>query len=273
MSFRLPAGQHFGAISKSYDLAGFTLTQTAYAPNLKLPRHAHERACFCLVLRGSYTESFGQTAFDCQPASLLFRPPAEPHTDHFHNAGSVCFLIEVESGWLDGLREHAARFDTPTTIQTGAAAWLALKVYDEFSHLDEVSPLAIQGLTLALTAELARAPVKVMSQAPPRWLQQVKELLHARFAENLTLAYLAETVGVHPVYLAAAFRKCFACTIGDYVRRLRVEYACCAVLNPDVPLAEIALSAGFSSQSHFSRTFKQFTGMSPAQYRALSRPS
>jgi hypothetical protein len=53
MSFRLPAGQHYGAISKSYDVAGFTLTQTAYAPNLHLPNHAHERACFCLVLRGS----------------------------------------------------------------------------------------------------------------------------------------------------------------------------------------------------------------------------
>ena len=44
MNFRLPAGQHFGAISKSYDVAGFTLTQTAYAPNLKLPRRRCELA-------------------------------------------------------------------------------------------------------------------------------------------------------------------------------------------------------------------------------------
>jgi AraC family transcriptional regulator len=273
MNFRLPAGQHFGAISKSYDVAEFTLTQTAYAPNLKLPRHAHERACFCLILRGSYTESFGQIAFDCKPANLLFRPPEEQHSDHFHNTGSACFLIEVESGWLDRLDEGVAAFASPTTIQAGAAAWLAMKVYEEFNHLDDVSPLAVQGLTLAIAAELARMPIKVASQAPPRWLRQVKEILHARFAENLTLACLAEMVGVHPVYLATAFRKCYCCTIGDYVRRLRLEYACRAVLNTDLPLAEIALAAGFSSQSHFSRTFKQFTGMAPGQYRALSRTS
>jgi AraC family transcriptional regulator len=273
MSFRLSAGQHFGAISKSYDMAGITLTHTAYVPNLKLPNHAHERACFCLVLRGSYVERYGQTALNCKPASLLFRPPGEPHSDQFHKTGSACFLIEVEPGWLDCLREYAATFDHPTMIQASSAAWLAMKAYEEFNHIDEVSPLAVQGLTLTIAAELARKPLKVATNTPPHWLKQVKEILHAHFSENLTLACIAEMVGMHPVYLAAAFRKCYRCTIGDYVRRLRVEYACRALLNDDVPLIEIALSAGFSSQSHFSRTFKQFTGMSPAQYRAFRKPS
>jgi AraC family transcriptional regulator len=271
MSFKLPAGQHFGAISKSYDVAGFTLTKTAYAPNFETPIHSHERACFCLVLRGGYVESYGKTALDCKPASLLFRPPEEPHSDHFHNARSDCFLIEVESGWLDCLREHAATFNSPTTTQASSAAWLALRAYEEFNHLDEVSPLAVQGLTLAIAAELAREPIKIATNTPPRWLRQMKEILHAHFSENLTLACLSEMVGVHPVYLAAAYRKCYRCTIGDYVRQLRVEYACRELLSSDIPLVEIALSAGFSSQSHFSRTFKQFTGMSPAQYRAFRK--
>ncbi len=48
-------------------------------------------------------------------------------------------------------------------------------------RLDEVSPLAVQGLTLAIGAELAREPIKVAPNAPPRWLQQVKEILHSRF--------------------------------------------------------------------------------------------
>ena len=60
MNHKLPAGQHFGAISKSCNVAGFTLTKTAYTPHLKLPKHSHERACFCLVLRGNYVESYGK---------------------------------------------------------------------------------------------------------------------------------------------------------------------------------------------------------------------
>jgi len=273
MSVKLPAGQHFVAISKSYDVAGFMLTKTAYSPNFKTPIHSHERACFCLVLRGSYVESYGKTELDCKPASLLFRPPGESHSDHFHNAGSDCFLIEVESGWLDCLRERAATFVNPTTTQAGSAVWLARRVYEEFRRLDEVSPLTVQGLTLAIAAELAREPINVAANTPPRWLQQVKEILHAHFSGNLTLLCIAEMVDVHPVYLAAAFRKCYRCTVGDYVRRLRVEYACRELLNSDVPLVEIALSAGFSSQSHFSRTFKQLTGMPPTQYRAFRKSS
>lgn len=273
MRFKLPAGQHFGAISKSYDVAGFTLTKTAYAPNFETPIHSHERACFCLVLRGGYVESYGNLALTCKPSSLLFRPPEEPHSNHIQNAGGLCFIIELGSDWLDRIREQSAAFNDPITVEQGSAAWLAMRAYEEFNYIDEVSPLAVQGLTLAIAAELARKPIKAATNTPPHWLQQVKEILHAHFSENLTLACIAEMVDVHPVYLAAAFRSRYHCTIGDYVRQLRVEYACRELLNSDVPLVEIALSAGFSSQSHFSRTFKLLTGMSPAQYRAFRKSS
>jgi AraC family transcriptional regulator len=73
------------------------------------------------------------------------------------------------------------------------------------------------------------------------------------------------------VYLAAAFRNYQRCRIGDYVGQLRVESACRALLTSDVSLLELALAAGFSSQSHFSRIFKQLTGQTPAQYKALSK--
>jgi AraC family transcriptional regulator len=74
-------------------------------------------------------------------------------------------------------------------------------------------------------------------------------------------------VGVHPVYLASEFRKHFGCTIGEYVRKLRVEFACRRISESDSPLSDIAIAAGFSHQSHFSRTFKAVTGMTPAGYR------
>ena len=58
---------------------------------------------------------------------------------------------------------------------------------------------------------------------------------------------------------------------GEYIRQLRVEYACRQLSSSSTALAEIASAAGFSDQSHFSRTFKRQIGMTPSQYRAISR--
>lgn len=75
---------------------------------------------------------------------------------------------------------------------------------------------------------------------------------------------------MHPVYLASEFRRRFVLTVGEYVRRLRIDYACGEIsARENVSLAEIALATGFSSQSHFSKTFKRVTGMTPLEYRSL----
>jgi AraC family transcriptional regulator len=85
------------------------------------------------------------------------------------------------------------------------------------------------------------------------------------------MAEIARRVGVHPVYLASEFRRRYGLTVGEYVRQLRIEYASRQLSTSDTPLVEIALNSGFSSQSHFSWTFKRITGITPAQFRAGSR--
>lgn len=86
------------------------------------------------------------------------------------------------------------------------------------------------------------------------------------------LCELAASVPVHPVHLARAFRKRYLCSVGDYLRKLRIEAACQALLNSDTPIVEIALRCGFSDQSHLCRTLKQYTGMSPRHFRRVRFP-
>src|SRR5262249_21772677 len=88
-------------------------------------------------------------------------------------------------------------------------------------------------------------------------------------AENLTHEAVAAAVGIHPVHLARVFRYHFGATLGDYVRRLRVEFAARQLITTEETLAGIALAAGFSDQSHFTRTFKRQTGMTPCSLPEL----
>jgi len=57
----------------------------------------------------------------------------------------------------------------------------------------------------------------------------------------------------------------------DFVRQLRIEYACHELATSELPIVDIALSAGFFDQSHFTRTFKRLTGIVPSQYRQSLR--
>ena len=55
---RLRPGCLYGRVTKSLGVADFILTETAFDPHSRLPRHAHENSYFCFVLQGAYTERY-----------------------------------------------------------------------------------------------------------------------------------------------------------------------------------------------------------------------
>jgi AraC-like DNA-binding protein len=140
------------------------------------------------------------------------------------------------------------------------------KLYKEFLSSDQASCLVIEGLMLEAVGEIARTHA-ARDRRPPRWLEQSRELIREDFLKCLTLSDIAEAVDVHPVHPAQSFRKFYYCTIGDYVRSLRIGFACRQLRQPEIPLSEIAFHAGFADQSHFTRTFKKTFGVPPSQYR------
>src|SRR5215471_2694506 len=146
-----------------------------------------------------------------------------------------------------------------------------MRLYREFCSDDELAPLAIEGLALELLAGLGRQDRRAAENGSSNWLKKAKELLHERFHEPLALSDVAQFIQVHPISLARAFRRTHHCTVGEYIRKLRVEFACHRLLASDEPLVEIAVSAGFSEQSHFCRTFKRLTGLTPSEYRSSHR--
>ena len=118
-----------------------------------------------------------------------------------------------------------------------------------------------------MLAEASRRAAKGAGRPAPAWLQQARALVEAHFAEPLTLAAVARRVGVHPVHLARTFRRVHQTTFAAYVRHVRIEFARRELAASIAPLGDIAAAAGFCDQSHFSRLFKRYTGLTPAEYR------
>ena len=255
---------------KSCQVAGVRLTETVYPPGLILLKHSHRHAYFCMVLQGNYTESCGMKTLACRPLTLLFRTQNESHSDHFHGTGSRCFIIEIEPHFLERVCQYQLIMET-SDFQGGMPIWLSMRLYSEFRRMDQLSPLVIEALALEMLVETSRLNSKISERSPRLWLEQVKEIIHERFSESPTITEIAASVGVHPVHLAREFRKSFRCTVGEYIRKLRIDYACRQLFESDTPLVEIAVAAGFSDHSHFSRTFKHLIGMTPIEYRKAAR--
>jgi AraC family transcriptional regulator len=259
-----------GTVLKNIVVAGFTLTETTYRPTLSLPKHSHQFAYFCFVLQGGFTEFYERQYRFCRPSTLIFHPSDESHSDYFQT-GARCFNIQMDVQWVGRMREHSRIVDIPSDFHGGYLARLATKIYKEFRQTDELSSLIIEGMMLELLGEAARRVIKKSKLNPPPWLIKARELLQDQFCEPLTLSKIAGSVGVHETHLSREFHRYYLCTVGEYIRELRIEFAAHKLRISNTSLSEVALSTGFVDQSHFTKTFKHLIGFTPAAYRKTFR--
>ena len=223
------------------------------------------------MLEGRSTETYGTTAFECEPWSVKFQPAGEWHTDVYGSEPVRCFIVQLRSEWLTRMEATHLLRDSPLVDKGGDLARLMMRLRAQFQSVDEESPLLIEGLALQLIAETSRSLRKRPNGKPPLWLRRAKEVINDQFSHPLTLSLISGFVGVHPVYLASSFRRHYGRSVGEYLRERRIEFACHRIHTSDDSLADIALAAGFANQSHFTRTFKRVTGMTPATYRSARR--
>lgn len=270
---KLDQGCFFGETLRSRRLAGLNFRESRYEPGLRLPRHLHQSVYFCFVLRGSYDEVSGGRLRACRPSTLIFHDRQEAHADRFHSQGAQLLSVELDPQWIENLKNYSIFLDGLCDFHGSVSSYLAVKMCDELRNDDAASAIALEGLTLELIAAALRHCRPDRVGKTPRRIELAKEYLDAHFSKQLGLSSLALAVGAHPVYLAREFRRHYRCTVGEYIRRLRIEFACVQLATSPEPLVRIALNAGFSDQAIFSRTFKKLTGKTPTQFRSTVRRS
>ena len=252
-------------------IPGFTLTEGIHPGGSALPWHAHDGATICYVLRGSFTEVCGSERLACTPGTLKVMPAGERHCDEFDRGDARGLLIEADRNRAETSRTVSRVLDEQVSLRGGLPGVVARRLYQEFRAGDDAASLAVEGLLLELLAATAREAAPAATTGTPPWLTDVRDLIQAAPGAPHSLSRLAELVGVHPGTLARSFRLRFGSSVGDYLRRVRIERAAEQLGASELPLATIALGAGFSDQSHFSNVFRRLTGMAPSAYRRAVR--
>ena len=261
------ASRYLGTITASRKLPNFHLVESKYQAGQELKSHAHERAYISIVLRGSYSERCGTSNVSCDVGHVILHAEGEVHSNYFFEDG-YCMNLEILPHFADQLCQYGIKSGTRISMASRRNLRLGFSLQAEASQSDSASELAIEGMAMELLAQLIRNRAAETTPRKEYWLDRANEMIHDRYRESITLKELADYSQVHPVHLARTFRKHHGCSVGDYIRRLRVAGASQEIASTGLSIAEIASRYGFSDQSHLCRTMKDYTGKSPSQLRS-----
>jgi AraC family transcriptional regulator len=250
---------------------GFRVEEIQYPAGLEISRQSHEQALLTFVLEGELIESYADgSQITCRGRTLRYLPMGYRYSA-VSESGARCLVVSVDREALSRVDKHSKALERPAAIQTPATLWLTHKLHREFQQRDASSAISLEGILLELLAETARhagsGPVRIV----PEWLRVARAYVETNYLRPLSLADIARVAHVHRVHLARQFRSYFSTSVGELLRRKRVEHACHLVSTTNCSLAEVAIDCGFSDQSHFSATFRKLMGLTPARFREMAQ--
>ena len=184
----------------------------------------------------------------------------------------------VRGGTLaaDQLRQRKNTFIVTATlvsraaIQGGLDAEEALSLSDQFIQRCELlqSPDQIMGLHYHMVLEFTERVESVRRDAEPTKLSlAVSNYIRHHLSEAITAKDIAKALYLSRPYLSSKFRQETGETLTDRILREKTEEAKRLLRYSDKSAAAIGDYLGFSSQSHFSRTFLKYAGVTPKAYR------
>ena len=97
-------------------------------------------------------------------------------------------------------------------------------------------------------------------------IRRVKNYIYDHM-EDVTLELAAESVRMNPQYLSSYFHQQTGEKFGDYLLKKRMKEAARLLVRSSMRIQEIAVRVGYSTANSFSRSFRQFYGMTPKEYR------
>ncbi|TXK84564.1 response regulator [Paenibacillus sp. N3.4] len=103
--------------------------------------------------------------------------------------------------------------------------------------------------------------------AIPDKLNAVKDYIDFNYAENISLADLADRFYVSKEYLANRFKSRFETTVLNYIHFKRIEKACELLVEEDMLISQVAMLVGYDNYSYFNKMFHRALGRTPSEYR------
>ncbi len=225
-----------GALKFSY--RGENVVASSGSINLVIPGEAHD---------GSAASNEGWTyrMFYLDPKLLeqaAYEMSDKVHKKPFFTAGTI-----KDDDLADFIRNFHRLLEQPNTPLIEQETYL-LTMLTEFISRHAEERLIVRGMGKENQA-----------------VNRAREYIEDTYTQNISIEKLSALCNLSPFHLIRVFSKCIGVPPHVYLKQVRIKRAK-VLLAKGFSLAFIAHEIGFTDQSHFSKQFKQITGITPHKY-------
>lgn len=242
------------------------------APNAS-PTGYNSHFQVALPIVGLFTWAVGRTRTIVDANTALFISAGQDYaeTHPIAGLGHACALIDPCPHIVEEMRAlRALGPSDPFEAVTRTASARGQMLAHRLMRLSAEQANAGDELIVAFLLELARADAPPPSRAPRKVVAKAKEFIHELRGRKLSLDAAATAIGVSPIYLTQTFKASEGIPLYRHYLNVRLSQALGQL--PHCPsITNLALELGFSSHSHFSAAFFARFGVSPSEYREMSR--
>jgi AraC family transcriptional regulator len=263
----LETAKYLGTNKTCVQAGGVSVSLTHYQEEKEpgFPMHAHINPHLTLLLAGGTAEKWEGGICERMAGDIVYYPAGEPHHNLQTLGGSKNINVEFEPSFFT--RHEIDESVVALAVNKNTTTkFLLLKVYRELICADIFSPASVDMLILEL---LNGSDRNNNNKRIPEWMKKVQQYLSDNWDKTVTLQELSRAAEVHPTTISKYFPLYFSCTLGEYLRRIKIEKSLALIKSSRLSLLEIALECGFADQSHFIRVFKMTTGFLPNDFRKL----
>ena len=233
-------------------------------------RHSHEGYTIGVIERGFGDNHYRGSVFHLSPGKIVVMNPDEVHTGvavskhpwsyrmFYINQETFKHLLPKESSLpsFQGLCfENKYWFEKLHTLHC---------LLETNADTLEQQAQFIENLT-AFALTFGKVTSSVVSGNEPKAVSRIKDFINAHFQQNVSINDLVRITQLSRSYLIRSFQRCVGIPPYTYLIQTRIKHAK-KLLAKKMPVVQVAYEMGFSDQSHLTRHFKSFTGITPRQY-------
>ena len=255
--------------------------------NENYPPHWHTPFEVIMPVKNGYTAVVGEQHYELREGDILLICPGIVHELFAPESGErIIFqpsLSQIQIRELDLLISllRPAVLITPEEFPDfhPITRRLMMEIKEEYFLCEPYYETAIYSRFMRILVDIGRLhgalkhPVSDASNSRQKdYLDKflyITNYINEHFAENLSLEQVADLAGFSKYHFTRLFKQYTDTSFYKYLNQKRIDYAKTLLLDPDLPVIDVALQCGFSSLSAFLRMFKQLNNCTPTEFRNM----